>query len=141
MYGRLSGCSGFAYRSRQMPWEVSMHARMQQFMYFNPTNFLAIRVVDQVMDRRKRSVAITVRLTPDEKEAFERRAKALGISTAGFLRRKAMNAQQSIEEILAREWVAVALQIRKMQSDSSEKQQMQDILEQLKLLIAQTISR
>ena len=39
-----------------------------------------------------------------------------------------MNAQQSIEEILAREWVAIALQIRQMRSDDSEKQQMQDIL-------------
>ena len=97
--------------------------------------------MDQVKDRGTRSVAVKVYVTPDEKEALGRRAKGLGISISEFLRRKAMYAQQSTEEILAREWVAIALQIRKMRSDSSEKQQMQDILEQLKLLIARTISR
>ena len=93
------------------------------------------------MDRRKRSVRVGVKLTPDEKESLERRAKALGMNITEFLRRKAMYGQQSIEEVLAREWVAIALQIRKMRSDGSEKQQLQDILEQLKLLITRTISR
>ena len=82
-----------------------------------------------------------MKLTPDERKALERRAKALGVSIAEYLRKKAMNAQQSIEEILAREWVAIALQIRQMRSGDSEKRQIQDILEQLKLLIARTISR
>ena len=93
------------------------------------------------MDRRTRSCWISVKLTLDEKEAVERRAKALGMSISRYLREKAINPQRSIEEILAREWVAVALQIRKMQSGSLEKQQLRDILEQLKLLIARTISR
>ena len=110
-------------------------------MFFNPTIFRAIRTVDQIMDRRNRSVRVTAYVTPDEKEALGRRAKGLGISISEFLLRKAMNGQQSIEEILAREWVAIALQIRKIRSDGSEKQQVQDILEQLKLLIARTISR
>ena len=92
------------------------------------------------MDRRKRSVRVRAYVTPDEKEALGCRAKGLGISISEFLRRKAMYGQQSIEEILAREWIAIALQIRKMRSDGLEKQQMQDILEQLKLLIARTIS-
>ncbi|MCY3615290.1 MAG: hypothetical protein OXH03_09400 [Bacteroidetes bacterium] len=93
------------------------------------------------MDRRKRSVKVEVRLTPDEKEALQLRVKALGVSLAEYLRKKAVYAEQSIEEILAREWVAIALQIRKMRSDGSEKQQLKDIVEQLKLLIARTISR
>lgn len=93
------------------------------------------------MDKRKRSCWISVKLTLDEKEVVERRAKALGMSISGFMREKAINSQRSIEEILAREWVAIALQIRKLQSDSSEKQQMQDILKQLKVLIARTIAR
>ena len=118
-----------------------MPARMQQFIYFNPTNLLTIRASDKIMDRRKRSRTVKVYVTPDEKEALGRRAKGLGISISEFLRRKVIDAQQSTEEILAREWVAIALQIRKMRSDVSEKQQMQDILEQLKVLIARTISR
>ena len=118
-----------------------MLARMQQFMYFTPTNLLAFGAMDQVMDRRKRSVKVEVKLTPDEKKALQLKAKALGMSIAEFLRRKAIYAQQSNEEILACEWVAIALQIRKMRSDGSEKQQLQNILEQLKLLIARTISR
>lgn len=93
------------------------------------------------MDRRKRSVKVEVKLIPDEKKALQLRAKALGMSVSEFLRRKAIYAQQSNDEILAREWVSVALQIRKMLSDGSEKQQLQDILEQLKHLIARTISR
>lgn len=93
------------------------------------------------MDKRKRSCWISVKLTLDEKEVVESRAKALGMSISGFMREKAINPQRSIEEILAREWVAIALQIRKMQSESSEKQQLHDILEQLKLLIARTIAR
>ena len=93
------------------------------------------------MDKRRRSIRVSVRLTPDEKRALERRAQALGVSIPVFLRGKGINPQLSIKEILAREWVSVALQLRKMQSDGSEKQQLQDILEQLKLLIAQTISR
>lgn len=121
--------------------EASVLARMQQFMYFNPTNLLAIRAVHQVMDRRKRSVKVEAKLTPDEKKALQLRAKALGMSISEFLRRKAIYAQQSDAEILAREWVSIALQIRKMRSDGSEKQQLQDILEQLKHLIARTISR
>jgi len=124
-----------------MPLEASMPARMQQFIYFNPTNLLTIRASDKIMDRRKRSRTVKVYVTPDEKEALGRRAKGLGISISEFLRRKVIDAQQSTEEILAREWVAIALQIRKMRSDVSEKQQMQDILEQLKVLIARTISR
>lgn len=118
-----------------------MLARMQQFMYINPTNFFAIRASDKIMDKRKRLDTVKAYVTPDEKEALERRAKSLGISISEFLRRKVIDAQQSTEEILAREWVAIALQIRKMRSDVSEKQQMQDILEQLKVLIARTISR
>ena len=80
-------------------------------------------------------------MTTDEKQALERRAQALGVSVSAFIRGKAINPWRSTEEILAREWVSVALQLRKMQSDGSEKQQLQDILEQLKLLIARTISR
>ena len=93
------------------------------------------------MDRMKRSVRVRAYVTPDEKEALARRAKGLGISISEFLRGKAINPQQSTEEILAREWVAIALQIRIMRSDGLEKQQLQDILEQLKLLITRTISR
>ena len=137
----LSRSSGFAHCSRQMPREASMHARMHQFMYFSPTIFLAIRAVDQIMDRRKRPVKIRAQVTPDEKKALKRRAEALGMNISEYLRSKAIYAQQSIEEILAREWVAISLQIRKMRSDGSEKQQLKDILEQLKLLIARTISR
>ena len=118
-----------------------MLAPMQQFMYFNPTLFLAIRAADQLMDRRKRSDTVKAYVTPNEKEALERRAEALGISISEYLRRKVIDAQKSTEEILVREWVAITLQIRKMRSDGSEKQQMQDVLEQLKLLIARTISR
>ena len=118
-----------------------MLARMQQLMHFNPKVFFAIRAVHQVMDRRKRSDTIKARVTPDEKEALERRAKALGISISEFLRGKAISPKQSTEEILVREWVAIALQIRKMRSDGSEKQQLQDILLQLKLLITRTVSR
>jgi mannose/fructose/N-acetylgalactosamine-specific phosphotransferase system component IID len=110
-------------------------------MRFNPTIFSVIRAVDRVMDKRKRSYRISVKLTLDEKEAVERRAKALGMSFSGLLRENAINPQRSTEEILAREWVSVALQLRKMQSESSEKQQLQEILEQLKPLIARTISR
>ncbi len=110
-------------------------------MRFNPAIFFDIRAVHQVMDKRKRSYWVAVYLTLDEKEAVERRAKALGMSFSGFLREGAINPKRSIEEILAREWVAVALQLRKMQSESSEKQQLQEILEQLELLIARTISR
>ena len=93
------------------------------------------------MDSRKRSVRVGVKLTPEEKEALECRANALGMNIPEYLRRTATNPQQSTEEILAREWVAIALQIRKMRSDGSEKQQLKEILEQLKLLIARTISR
>lgn len=118
-----------------------MLARMQQFKYFNPTLLLAIRAVGREIDRKKRSNTVSALVTPDEKEALERRAKALGISISEYLRRKVIYAQQSTEEILAREWVAVALQIREMRCDGSEKQQMQAILEQLKQLIARTISR
>lgn len=110
-------------------------------MCFNPTIFYAIRAVHQVMDKRKRTYWISVRLTLDEKEVVERRAKALGMSVSGFCRMKALYAQQAPGEILAREWVAIALQIRKMQSEGSQKQQLQDILEQLKFLIARTIAR
>ncbi|GEM_PF-1401166 len=80
-------------------------------------------------------------MTTDEKRALERRAQALGVSIPVFLRGIGINPQRSTEEILAREWVSVALQLRKIQSDGSEKQQIQEILEQIKLLIAQTISR
>lgn len=118
-----------------------MLARMQLFKYFNPTLLRAIRAVGREMDRKKRSNTVSALVTLDEKEALERRAKALGISISEYLRRKVIYAQQSNEEILAREWVAVALQIREMRSDGSEKQQMHDILEQLKQLIARTISR
>ena len=110
-------------------------------MFFNPTIFPAIRASDKIMDRRKRSDTVKAHVTPDEKEALERRAIALGISISEFLRGKAINPQQSTEEILAREWVAIALQIRKMRSDGLEKQQLMDILQQLKPLIARTISR
>ena len=137
----MPGCS----TKKQKLWTgahgASALARIQQFMRFNPAIFFDIRAVHQVMDKRKRSYWVAVYLTLDEKEAVERRAKALGMSISGFMREKAINPQRSIEEILAREWVAVALQLRKMQSESSEKQQLQEILEQLKLLIARTISR
>ena len=93
------------------------------------------------MNRQKRSDSIAIRLTPDEKEVLGRRARSLGMSISGFCRMKALYAQQAPGEILAREWVAIALQIRKMQSEGSQKQQLQDILEQLKFLIARTIAK
>ncbi len=52
-----------------------------------------------------------------------------------------MNSKRTAEEALAREWVSVALQLRKLQSDDGENTELQRILEQLKQLIQRTTSR
>lgn len=79
-------------------------------------------------------------LTPQQKLFLERRAQGLGMSVSAFLRTFITNPTRTTEEILAREWVSVALQLRQLQSGDGEKEEFQKILVQLKQLIHRTTS-
>lgn len=79
-------------------------------------------------------------LTLQQRQSLERRAQSLGMSLSAFLRDFITNPKRTTEEILAREWVSVALQLRKLQSGDSDNTELQEILEQLKQLIQRTTS-
>ena len=94
------------------------------------------------MDKKEREIKVTVstHLTPQQKQVLERRAQSLGMNLSAFLRGFITNSKQTVEEILAREWVSVALQLRKLQSSDGENTEIQMILEQLKQLVQRTTS-
>lgn len=79
-------------------------------------------------------------LTLQQRQSLERRAQSLGMNLSAFLRDFITNPKRTTEEILAREWVSVALQLRKLQSGDSDNTELQEILEQLKQLIQRTTS-
>ena len=92
------------------------------------------------MDKKKLETRVYTRLTLQQRQVVERRAQSLGMSLSAFLRGLITNSKQTVEEILAREWVSVALQLQKLQSDGSENAELQTILEKLKQLIQRTTS-
>ena len=94
------------------------------------------------MDKKNLEAKVTVStcLAPQQRQVLERRAQSLGMSLSAFLRSFITNSKQTVEEILAREWVSVALQLQKLQSSDSENIELQRILEQLKQLIQRTTS-
>ena len=94
------------------------------------------------MDKKEPEIKATVstRLTLQQRQVLERRAQSLGMNLSAFLRGFITNSKQTVEEILAREWVSVALQLRKLQSGDSDNTEFQRILEQLKQLIQRTTS-
>ena len=89
----------------------------------------------------KALVAVQVLLPLQQKQKLERRAQAQGMSVSAFLRGMITNPKRSTEEILAREWISVALQLRSLQSEGLEIPELYGILEQLKLLIQRTTSK
>lgn len=95
------------------------------------------------MDKKEREIKVTVstHLIPRQKQVLERRAQSLGMSLSAFLRGLITNSKQTVEERLACEWVSVALQLQKLQSDDGENAELQRILEQLKQLIQRTTSK
>lgn len=94
------------------------------------------------MDEKGSEIKVTVStyLTPRQKQMLERRAQSLGMSLSAFLRGFITNSDQTVKEILACEWVSVALQLQQMQSSDGENTELQRTLEQLKQLIQRTTS-
>ena len=85
-------------------------------------------------------VPVQAMLTPQQKQNLNRRAQALGLTISAYVRGLVRDPKRTAEEILAREWVAVALQLRKLQSDNKGNMELQKVLEQLKQLIQRTTS-
>ena len=86
-------------------------------------------------------VRVSTRLVPQQKLMLERRAQSLGMVLSAFLRDFIANPKRTAEEILTREMVSVALQLRKLRSGDSENTELQRVLEQLKQLIQRATSR
>ena len=82
-------------------------------------------------------LGISIRLTSDQKEQLERRARKLGISRSAYVRGMIANHQKMSTEIIAREWVAIALQLRKLEGQIPE---LRSVVEELKQLIERTTS-
>ncbi len=89
---------------------------------------------------RKTLVPVQAKLTPQQKQSLEKRAQALGLTISAYVRGLVRDPKRTAEEILAREWVAVALQLRKLQPDNKGNTKLQKVLEQLKQLIQRTTS-
>ncbi|MCY3487865.1 MAG: hypothetical protein OXH34_05435 [Bacteroidetes bacterium] len=92
------------------------------------------------MDNKKLETKVFTCLTLQQRQVLERRAQSLGMSLSAFLRGLITNSKQTAKETLAREWVSVALQLQKLQSDGRENAEIQTILEKLKQLIQRTTS-
>ena len=94
------------------------------------------------MDKKEPEIKVTIGtyLSQQQKQVLKRRAQSLGMSVSAFLRDFIMNPKHTAEEILAREWVSIALQLQKLQSDDGDNTELQRILEQLKQLIKRTTS-
>ena len=90
------------------------------------------------MGKKEFEARVCTYLTLQQRQSLERRAQSVGMSLSAFLRDLITNSKRTTEEILAREWVSVALQLRKLQSDDSENTELQEILEKLKKLIQRT---
>lgn len=85
--------------------------------------------------------SVKTNLPPQHKRALQRRAQDLGMSLSAFIRDLLTNSKQTTEEILTREWVSIALQLRNLQSDREENAELRRILEQLEQLIRHTTLR
>ena len=117
---------------------VTSHALRRQFMGVGEG-----KIGDFILEKKehKALVAVQVLLPLQQKQKLERRAQAQGVSVSALLRGMITNPKRSTEEILAREWVSVALQLRSLQSEGLETLELYGILEQLKLLIQRTTSK
>ena len=87
-----------------------------------------------------REVKVSTSLTRSEKQVLQRRAKALGMSVAELIRVSVTKPDQIANEILAREWIAVALLLQKLQSSPDHHADVQQLLQRLKDLICRTFS-
>ena len=92
------------------------------------------------MDKKEFKATVCTYLTLQQRQSLERRAQSVGMSLSAFLRGLITNSKRTTEEILAREWVSVALQLQKLQSGDSDNTELQRILERLKQLIQRTTS-
>lgn len=94
-------------------------------------------------NKEQQAVAhIQVRLTPQQRQVLVSRAQSVGMNLSDYLRDFIPNSKRTAEEIITREWVSIALQLRKLQSsDSKNSKELQQILKQLEQLIQSTTLR
>jgi len=93
-------------------------------------------------EERKSRVRVSICLTPEEKHVLKTRSEALGMSMSTFLRESIINHKRMNEEVLAREWVATALLLRRMQSgEDDDTLNLRDVLKQIRSLIQRSLSR
>jgi len=97
------------------------------------------RVVDKKPSIRR--VPVSFSLTVEQKQALIHRAQTLGISVSELIRNIVTNPKRTFEESLVREWVAVGLQLQKIQSYETDQKEIQPILNKVKSLIRQSLSR
>lgn len=91
-------------------------------------------------NKEQQAVAhIQVRLTPQQRQVLVSRAQSVGMNLSDYLRDFIPNSKRTAEEIITREWVSIALQLRKLQSSDSK--ELQQILKQLEQLIQSTTLR
>ena len=77
------------------------------------------------MGKKKFEARVCTYITLQRRQSLERRAQSVGMSLSAFLRDFITNPKRTAEEILAREWVSVALQLRKLQSGDSDNTELQ----------------
>ena len=96
-----------------------------------------------VDNKEQQAVAhIKVRLTPQQRQVLVSRAQSVGMNLSEYLRDFIPNSKRTAEEIITREWVSIALQLRKLQSDDRKNsKELQQILKQLEQLIQNTTLR
>lgn len=96
-----------------------------------------------VDNKEQQAVAhIQVRLTPQQRQVLVSRAQSVGMNLSEYLRDFIPNSKRTAEEIITREWVSIALQLRKLQSDDRKNsKELQQILKQLEQLIQSTTLR
>ncbi|MCY4171568.1 MAG: hypothetical protein OXE59_08140 [Bacteroidetes bacterium] len=88
----------------------------------------------------RRLVSVYTGLTSEQKQSLEHRAKTLGVSVPELIRKTVTNPKRSFEESLVREWVAVGLQLQKIQSQDINQREIQPVLDKIKSLIQQSLS-
>ena len=84
-------------------------------------------------------MTISTSVTLEQKQTLERRAEALGVSLSTLLRDLILKPNRIPKERLTREWVAVGLLLQKIHSNEKDHPELQNVLDQIKSLIHQSL--
>ncbi len=84
---------------------------------------------------------VVVYMSVEEKQLLRERSQALGMSMSAYMRNIFMKPNRMSQEMIAREWISLALQLQKLQSGNEENLELKNVLDGLKALIQRTISK